>query len=291
MRYEGSIVALVTPFTEEGLVDSCALQLLIERQIEAGTNAIVICGTTGEAPTLSDEEYCKVLEESLQIARGRIPIIAGTGSYSTAATVEKTHFAKEAGAAACLVIFPYYNRPTAAGVYKHVEAIAAVGLPIILYHNPVRTGSRLSALDLLHLLSMDEVIALKDSSGEIDLFLQLVHSSQKPIFTGDDLHTLPFMAVGAKGIISVIANVIPKEWKEMADFCLEGNFFKAKEIFSRFYPLCKSMTLETNPQCVKFALGLMGLCRSNLRLPLVEPAELHQEKIRSAMQPLLLCVS
>jgi 4-hydroxy-tetrahydrodipicolinate synthase len=291
MRCEGSIVALVTPFTEEGRVDKHAFCLLIERQIEAGTDAIVICGTTGETPTLSDEEQSELLLEGIQIAEGRVPIIAGTGSYSTADTIEKTRFAKQAGAAACLVISPYYNRPTPVGIYKHIEAVAAVGLPIIFYHNPVRTGSRLSASDLLHLLSMDGVIALKESSGEIDLFLQLVHYSQKPILTGDDLHTLSFMAVGAKGIISVIANVIPKEWKEMVGLCLRGDFLAAREIFYRFYPLCKSMTLETNPQCVKFALGLMGLCRSEMRLPLVEPTEANQEKIRDAMLALFSTLS
>jgi len=287
MRCEGSIVALVTPFDEDGSIDMRALCMLIERQIEAGTQAIVICGSTGETPTLSDTEQREVLEESLRIAEGRIPIIAGTGGYSTAATVAKTRQAKEIGAAACLVVFPYYNRPTPAGVRKHFEALANVGISLILYHHPGRTGLRLPAADLIDLLAMDEVIAIKESSGDIDLFLELIHSSDKPVLTGDDLHTIPFIAAGGKGVISVIANVIPKEWKQMADFCLQGDFVSARELFDRFYPLCKTMTLETNPQCVKFALSLMGLSRKELRLPLIEPLDSTQEKIRIAMQPLL----
>lgn len=287
MRCEGSIVALVTPFDADGSMDMRALRMLIERQIEAGTQAIVICGSTGETPTLTDDEQHEVLEESVRIAEGRIPIIAGTGCYSTAETVAKTRQAKELGAAACLVVFPYYNRPTPAGVRKHFEVLAKVGMPLILYHHPGRTGLRLPAADLIDLLAMDEMIAIKDCSAEIDLFLELIHSSDKPVLTGDDLHTIPFMAAGGKGVISVIANVIPKEWKEMADFCLQGDFVSARKLFYRFYPLCKTMTLDPNPQCIKFALSLMGLCRSDLRLPLFGPRESAQEEIRNAMQPLL----
>ncbi len=287
MRCEGSIVALVTPFTEDDQVDFLALRRLIERQIEAGTNAIVICGSTGETPTLSHEEQGEVLVESLRIADGRIPIIAGTGSYSTASTIAATRFAQQCGAAACLVILPYYNRPTARGVRQHFAALAKEGIPLIPYHHPGRTGLRLSAADLIDLLSMEEVIGIKDCSGEIDLIQELIHSSDKPILTGDDLHTLFFMGVGGKGVISVVANLIPQEWKAMTDLCLQGDLSAARELFYRLYPLCKSLALESNPQCIKYALGVMGLCRGDLRLPLVQPLEETQEKIRSALQRLL----
>ncbi len=266
-----------------------ALRVLIERQIDAGTDALVILGTTGETPTLSAQEQHEVLAVSIQIAAKRIPIIAGTGSYCTASAVEKTREAKRLGADACLVVFPYYNRPTPHGVRRHTEELANVGMPLILYHHPGRTGLRLSARSLAELLMIPEVIGIKDASGEIDLAIQLISMTDKAVLTGDDPQTLPLIAAGGKGVISVVANVIPQAWKQMVDLCLAGDFASARSLFYRHYPLCKTMVLETNPQCVKYALSLMGLCQSGLRLPLMEPQESVQKEIYQEMQKLGIC--
>jgi len=280
---QGSIVALVTPFDDHGQVDTTALRSLIERHIVSGTDAIVVCATTGEAPTLSAQEQREVIEESVRIAARRIPIIAGTGTYATGSSVEKTRDAQKAGADACLVVFPYYNRPTPIGIQRHIEEIARVGMPLIPYHHPGRTGVRLSAQFLAALMALPEVVAIKDCSGDMDAIIQLISMTDKPVLTGDDVYSPALIAVGGKGVISVLANVIPKEWKEMIDLCLRGNFSAARDIFYRFYPLYRAMALETNPQCVKYAVGLLGLCRDHLRLPLLVPQDVVQEEIRQEM--------
>jgi 4-hydroxy-tetrahydrodipicolinate synthase len=284
MRYEGSIVALITPFEDDGSVDMASLRLLIERQIEAGVDSISVCGTTGEAPTLSEDEERELFEETIHIVDGRCKVILGTGSLSTSEAVKKTREAQRVGADACLVVFPYYNRPSPHGVRKHFEEIAKVGLPMIPYHHPGRTGIRLPAGALLDLLSMEEIVAIKETTCDMELVTQLANGTDKPILSGDDSMTLAHIAVGGKGVVSVIANLIPKEWKELNDLCLQGNFTAAREIYWRFYPLLKAIMSDPNPQGIKCAMSIMGLCKSRLRLPMTEPHENVQEEIRNQMQ-------
>jgi 4-hydroxy-tetrahydrodipicolinate synthase len=284
MKCEGCFTPLVTPFNHDGSIDKGALDHLLERQVEARIDGIVVLGTTAETPTLSDEEQQFIVKRSIEISSGQTKIVVGTGSYSTDAAVKKTKEAKTLGADACLVVFPYYNRPTAEGVRRHFEEIAKVGLPIILYNHPGRTGLRLNAKEILSLLEIPEVIGLKDSSGDIDLWVELIETCHKSILTGDDLQTPSLAALGGGGVISILANLFPKEWKEMTSLCLRGDFVSARSILYRFAPICRAMVLETNPQCVKYALSVLGYCQSTMRLPLIEPKVHVQAKIQALMQ-------
>jgi 4-hydroxy-tetrahydrodipicolinate synthase len=286
MKCEGCFTPLVTPFNSDGSIDKKSLNFLLKRQIDAEIDGIVVLGTTAETPTLSDHEQREIIEESVALSAGRCKIIVGTGSYDTATAIKKTKEAKKMGADACLVVFPYYNRPTAEGVRKHFEEIAKVGLPILLYNHPGRTGLKLSAKAILQLMDIPEVIGLKDSSGDIDLWVQLIENSEKSVLTGDDLQTPALAALGGKGVISILANLFPKEWKEMTEHCLRADFASARSILYRFASICRAMVLETNPQCVKYALSLLGFCQSTMRLPLIEPQEAVQIEIQKLMREL-----
>jgi len=280
----GSIVALATPFTKDNEVDFAALGSLIEWHYAEGTAAVVLCGTTGEAPTLSHEEQIKVIKEGVKISKGRIPIIAGTGGYDTRSSVMKTNEAKECGADACLVVFPYYNRPTPEGCLAHFTEIGKLGFPMIVYHHPGRTGIKLPAKMLAKISQIPSVVAIKEASGDLDYAIEVMQTTLKPLLSGDDALTIPLMASGAVGVISIVANVIPREWVKLTDFLAASNLSGAQEHFKRFYSLCKAMVLETNPQCVKYAMSLMGKCQAAMRLPLLEPQEPHKMQIRSEME-------
>jgi 4-hydroxy-tetrahydrodipicolinate synthase len=279
--FHGSIVALVTPFTKEGEVDLDTLQQLIEWHIEEGTDAIVLCGTTGESPTLSDQEQESIFQRAVSVARGRIPLIAGTGTYDTRKSVEKTRKAKEIGVDACLVIVPYYNRPTPEGCIIHYQHIASVGLPVIVYHHPGRTGVNLSSSTLGDIANIPNIVAIKEASGGLALIKEL--SSHIPIFAGDDALVLPMMELGAKGVISVMANLMPRAWKEFVRTCEQKDFIKGRELHDKYVPLCQAVMLETNPQGIKYALGLIGKCSSSLRLPLIEPSLNTQDRIKDLL--------
>ncbi len=281
--FRGSIVALATPFNSQGEVDFHILCELIEWHIESGTDAIVLCGTTGEAPTLSHEETIKIFKEGVLAAKGRIPIIAGTGSYDTAKAVQLTAEAKEAGADGALVVLPYYSRPTPEGCFQHFQELSKIGLPMIVYHHPGRIGIKLSIKDLARISELPNIAAIKDATADLDYALELMHKIKTPVLTGDDTIALPMLASGAVGIISIVANIIPRQWKIFTTLMLADEVGEGREFFSRYYPLVKSMVLENNPQCVKYALGAMGKCSSKLRLPLVEPQEAVKQQIVSEM--------
>jgi 4-hydroxy-tetrahydrodipicolinate synthase len=284
MKIRGSIVALITPFQPSGELDMAALHGLIDMHLAEGTDAIMCCGTTAEAPTLDEEEQVRIIRETVQRVAGRVPVIAGTGFNSTRKTKKMTQAAKACGVDACLVVIPYYNRPTFEGIEQHFAAIADVGLPIILYHHPARTGVRLTAEQLVEICKNPMIGAVKEASGEVDLALQFMHHSSKPLFSGDDTLTLPLMAAGAQGDISIVANVIPRLWHELTDACLSSDMKRARVLQACTLDLCKALVLETNPQGVKFALSLMGKCHGAMRLPLVMPREKTQHAIREAMQ-------
>lgn len=284
--FKGSAVAIITPFTANGEVDYKAFKELIDWHAVEGTHAIVCCGTTGEAPTLSTEEQMEIFKAAIDVSNKRVPIIAGTGTYDTRKTVEKTKKAKELGADGCLVVVPYYNRPTAEGCIAHYTEVSKVGLPTIVYHHPGRTGIKLSAQTLAEIAGLPSVVAIKEASGGLELIEEIKKISDISVFSGDDSLTYAMMERGAVGVISVVANVIPKPWKEMTESFLQGNRKAAKELDNLYAPLVQSMGLETNPQCVKYAVSLLGKCQPHLRLPLLQPRESTKLAILQAVTQL-----
>jgi 4-hydroxy-tetrahydrodipicolinate synthase len=282
--FKGSIVALVTPFDTQGAVDFKSLCALIEWHVASGTDAIVLCGTTGEAPTLSFEEKLSLFREGVRAAKGRIPILAGTGTYDTLKSVQLTKEAARIGVEGALVVLPYYSRPTEEGCFLHFQELSKVGLPLIVYHHPGRTGIKLSIPSLVRLSELSHVVAIKDATGDIHCALEWM--SQKnpiPLLCGDDSGALPWMALGASGVISIVANILPAPWKKLTAFLLENRWSEGRDFFNRYYPLVKAMVLETNPQCVKYALSKMGRCSPDLRLPLIQPQEAAKQQIVNEM--------
>lgn len=284
MQIRGSIVAIVTPFLSDGELDIPALHGLIDMHLTEGTHAIVCCGTTGEAPTLEEEEQIRVIQETVTRVAGRIPVIAGTGSNCTKKAITMTQRARACGADACLVVVPYYNRPMFEGIKGHFHAVADVGLPVIFYHHPSRTGLKLPCEQLVDICEHPMIYGIKEGSGDLDLMQQFIRFSNKPLFSGDDVIALPQMAAGAQGIISIVANVIPRQWSQFATACLIGDFAQAHQIYGEVAELCQSLVLETNPQGVKFALSLLEKCQSTLRLPMLIPRFKTQKAIFAALE-------
>ncbi len=281
---KGSITALVTPFKKDLTIDLKAFEELIEWQIEEKTDAILVCGSTGEVALLSHEEQMLLIKHAVQVAKKRIPIIAGTGFSQTSATVEKTQKAKALGADACLVIVPYYVRPTEEGCFAHFAAVNQVGLPMIVYHHPGRTGTKLSPQGFAKIAALEHVMGLKEGTVDINYFLELKRYISIPVYSGDDVLALPHLACGSQGVCSIVGNVIPGLWKEMIDCMLRYELKEGKILFESMYELCRSLVIETNPQCVKYALSLLKKCSPYLRLPLVEPREETKQEISKALQ-------
>jgi 4-hydroxy-tetrahydrodipicolinate synthase len=280
--FEGSIVALITPF-KEGEVDYQALENLIEFHINNHTDAILVCGTTGESPTLTFEEHEKVIEEAVRIARGRIKIIAGTGANATHEAIELSTHAQRVGADACLLVAPYYNKPTQEGLYRHFKAIAEeVSIPIILYNIPSRTGVEIAPETIYRLAKEHEnIIGSKESTPNMDRISELKRllGDNFTILSGDDSLTLPMMALGAKGVISVANNIMPREVKQMVDYALKGDFSKAREMHYYLYELFKVLFTETNPIPVKTACWALGMCEKEFRLPMCEMKPENERKL------------
>jgi 4-hydroxy-tetrahydrodipicolinate synthase len=280
--FEGSIVALITPF-KGGEVDYQALENLIEFHINNHTDAILVCGTTGESPTLTFEEHEKVIEEAVKIARGRIKIIAGTGANATHEAIELSTHAQRVGADACLLVAPYYNKPTQEGLYRHFKAIAEeVSIPIILYNIPSRTGVEIAPETIYRLVKEHEnIIGSKESTPNMDRISELKRllGDNLTILSGDDSLTLPMMALGAKGVISVANNIMPREVKQMVDRSLKGDFKKAREMHYYLYELFKVLFIETNPIPVKTACWALGMCEKEFRLPMCEMKPENERKL------------
>jgi 4-hydroxy-tetrahydrodipicolinate synthase len=268
MRLEGSIVALVTPFIG-GEVDFDALGRLIEYQLDNGTQGLVPCGSTGESPTLTHEEHDRVIEFVVDRARGRVPVIAGTGSNSTEEALRLTKHAKSIGADACLVVNPYYNKPTQEGIYLHVKAIAEVGLPIVLYNNPWRTGVELTAKTIARMYrDIPLVVADKEATGKLDLASAIANRCDITILSGDDSLTVPLCSVGAKGVVSVLANLLPREVRSLCDAIAANDLADATRQHLKLFPLFKAMFVETNPIPIKAAMAMAGMIENELRMPL-----------------------
>ncbi|OQX54563.1 MAG: 4-hydroxy-tetrahydrodipicolinate synthase [Candidatus Omnitrophica bacterium 4484_213] len=265
--FQGSYVALVTPF-KDGAVDDEKLRELVESQIKQGTNGILPCGCTGEAATLTHEEQKRIIKIVVETVNKRVPVLAGTGSNSTAEAYDLTKYAKEAGANAALVITPYYNKPTSEGQFRHYAKLAELGIPIILYNVPSRTGISMLPETVARLSKIDNIVAIKEASGSLEQVSKILALCDITVLSGDDSLTLPMMAIGGKGVVSVVANIVPAEVAQMTSAFLEGNIQKAKDLHYKLFPLCKAMFIETNPIPVKTAMKLLGQLNGELRLPL-----------------------
>ena len=269
--FSGSLVALVTPFAD-GVVDYETLRELVNFQINSGTDGIVPTGTTGESPTLTHDENKQVIKVVVKEAAGRVPVIAGTGSNSTAEAIDLTDFARQVGADGSLQVLPYYNKPTQEGMYQHFSTIAReVDLPMVLYNIPGRCSVNLEPRTIVKLAEIENIVAIKEASGQLDQVSQIALSTSLTILSGDDSLTLPIASVGGKGVISVVANIVPTDVKALTDAILEGDFATARQWHNKLFTLASAMLgLATNPIPIKAAMGLLQLSSPQMRLPMVD---------------------
>jgi len=288
---KGSIVAIATPMVEGGALDLPALGKLIDFHVANGTAGIVIVGTTGESPTVDVEEHCRLIAAAVEFARGRVPVIAGTGGNSTTEAIALTSFAKNAGVSCCLSVVPYYNKPTQEGLYRHFRTVAEkVDLPMVLYNVPGRTVADLANDTVLRLAQVAGIVGLKDATADIGRGSELLRALKAAgkrefaVYSGDDLNALPLMLMGGHGVISVTANVAPKLMSEMCAAALAGDLVTARARNDRLLPLHRGLFVEANPIPVKWALAEMGLIHNVLRLPLVPLSTQHHETVRSALR-------
>lgn len=268
--WRGCFTALVTPF-RDGKVDERALEGLIEKQVEGGVRGVVVAGTTGEAPTLLQEEYERLLRSCVRRAAGRVSVLAGTGTYSTAESIERTRVAIDAGVQAVMVVTPYYNRPGPEGLRRHFLAIAdSSSVPMLLYNIPSRTGSEIPVGLALELGQHPRIEAIKDATQSAAKASELIAGGGLAVLSGDDALTLPWMALGASGVVSVASNIVPAEVSGLVDACLQGDFEKARLVHFRLLPLFQALFLESNPAPAKALLALLGSCTAEVRSPLTE---------------------
>ncbi len=288
LSFAGLGVALVTPFTRGGALDEAAHRRLVKRQVQGGVSVLVPCGTTGESATLTEAEQQQVVAITLEEAKG-VPVLAGAGSNDTRQAIEKSRAMAALGVAGVLSVGPYYNKPTPEGFYRHFTAIAdASHVPVVAYNVPGRTGSNIDTQTLLRLAGHPNITAVKEASGDIGQVMDLLR--QRPagfeVLSGDDAVTLPYMALGAEGVISVVANQAPRPMADLVAACARADYAVARAIHERLLELMKLNFVESNPIPVKAALALMGLCEESFRLPLVPPAEATREKLRAALREL-----
>jgi len=284
--FSGALTALITPF-RDGTVDEAALRELVEWQIQSGIDGLVACGSTGESATLTHSEHDQVVKLVVEQARRRVPVIAGTGSNSTAEAIRLTAFAREIRADGALLISPYYNKPTQEGIYKHYKMVAAnVDLPLIVYNIPGRTASNILPETFARMCDIKQVVGIKEASGSMDQISDILRlcGDRLTLLSCDDSATLPLMAIGAKGVIATISNVMPRETHELAGAGLRRDFGRARQIHFTMLPLMRALFLETNPIPVKQACALMGKCANEVRMPLTPMSSGPAEKLRSVMR-------
>ena len=285
--FEGSFVALVTPFKDDESLDEAKLKELIELQIDGGTHGIVPCGTTGESPSLTEEEHDRVIELTVETVNGRVPIIAGTGSNSTMRTLRATEHAKAAGADAALIVTPYYNKPNQQGLYAHYMKIAeSVDIPIVIYNVPGRCGTDILSETVAQLAEHPNIVGLKEATGELKRASEVVSMCPDDfvVLSGDDINTLPILSVGGKGVISVVANVNPADIAETCNAFKAGNIELARKLHYKTMQLAVDLFIETNPIPAKTALMLMGKLNGQLRLPLAPLTPANQETLRQTLE-------
>jgi 4-hydroxy-tetrahydrodipicolinate synthase len=290
--FRGTGTALVTPFKKDGSLDERTLRRLIDFQIKGGIEALIPVGTTGESPTLTYEEHYRVFDIVIEQANGRVKIFAGTGSNNTEEAIEQSKRAKKAGADAALVVGPYYNKPTQEGYFQHYRAIAeSVDIPIIVYNVPGRTGGNIEAATTLRMATeISSIIAVKEASGNMAQIMEIARNKPEgfSLLSGDDALTLPMMAVGGDGCISVVANESPRNFSDMVRFCLKGRWDKALALHNNLLPLMNVNFIEANPIPVKASLAMMGMIEEVYRLPLVPIGEKNREKLKAVLKELAL---
>lgn len=277
---------MITPF-RDGKVDEPGLRRLVEFHLEQGTDGLVPCGTTGESVSMTEEEQLRVIEIVVETVNKRIPVIAGTGTNGTAKTIKMTKKAKEVGADAALVVTPYYNKPTQQGLYLHFEAITKeTDLPLVLYNVPSRTSVNMLPETVARLAKIPTVVAVKEASGSMDQVSQIIQScrSDFAVLSGDDSLTLPMLSLGGSGVISVVGNIAPAPMSEMVRAYRAGNVARAQELHYQMFDLCRAMFYETNPIPVKTAAGFLGLCSSELRLPMCPMGEANRQKLEQVLK-------
>jgi 4-hydroxy-tetrahydrodipicolinate synthase len=289
--FSGSFVAMVTPF-KNGKIDEAKVRELVEMHIAGGTDGLIPCGTTGESPTLSHDEHRRLVELVVEAARKRITVIAGTGSNATSEAVDLTKHAERAGATGALVVSPYYNKPTQEGLYRHFRAVAdAVQIPIIVYNIASRTAVNIETATMARLArDCRNVVGVKEASGSLDQMAQVI-AACGPDFTvlsGDDNLTLPLMAIGGHGVISVIANLVPRETADMVHAALDGDWKRARDLHYKLLPLARAAFLETNPIPIKEAMAMAGMLSAEFRLPMCPMGEANRETLRGILKPYAL---
>ena len=287
--FTGCGTAMVTPFLRDGALDEATLVRLIHRQIEAGIDFLVPCGTTGESPTLTREEHLRVVELTVDVVKGKVPVLAGAGGYNTADVIALACELAAIGVDGVLSVTPYYNKPTQEGLYQHYRAIAnATTLPIILYSVAGRTGVNIEPPTVKRLAGIDNIIGIKEASGSISQMAAILNSVPEGflVLSGDDAIALPLIALGGRGVISVVSNEIPEEMTYLTTLCLKGDFTRAREIQRRYQILMEANFVESNPIPVKAAMAEMGLLEPVWRLPLVAPKAENQQRIRDVLASL-----
>ncbi len=285
--FHGSMVALVTPMRDDGAIDDQSFAQLVEFHVENGTDALVVVGTTGESATLDHKEHCDLIRRAVELSKGRLPIIAGTGANSTREAIDLTRCAMQAGADACLLVTPYYNKPTQEGLYRHFKAVAeAVPIPQILYNVPGRTACDMLNETVERLAEISNIVGIKDATGDMVRGKELIErcGDKLDVFSGDDATTLELMRLGGKGGISVTANVAPRDMHEMCAAALAGDFDRASAINDRLMPVHKNLFVEANPIPVKWAMYEMGLIPPGIRLPLTLLSEKYHDTVRQALK-------
>src|SRR5918996_2948650 len=291
--FTGCGTALVTPFMRDGSIDEPGVRRLARRQIDAGIHFLVPCGTTGESPTLSEDERVRIVELIVEEAAGRVPVLAGAGGYDTREVIHTAQQMKRLGAAGILSVTPYYNKPTQEGLFQHYSRIAGeVGLPVIVYNVPGRTGCNVEVRTLARLSQVPNIVGVKEASGNVSQMCEVCRAVPEDflVLSGDDALTLPLMAVGGRGIISVASNEIPAEMSQMVEAAERGDFATARQIHTRLLPLLLGNFIESNPGPVKFAMAAMGLCEDVFRLPMVSPRPAAKDKLLGILKELGLPV-
>ncbi len=284
MNLVGTFTALVTPFNKNGSVDYAALRNFVEWQIANGVDGIVPVGTTGESPTLANDEHLAVIAETVAIAKGKALVIAGTGANATSEALELTREALKLGADATLQVTPYYNKPNSEGLYRHFSAIADVGLPVVLYNVPGRAGKEIPLDLVVRLAANPQIAAIKEAAGSVERVSAIRNACEMTVLSGDDSLTLPMISVGASGVISVASNVIPAEMSKLVRLACAGDMMGARELHRLYYALFRDLFIDTNPIPVKTALAMMGRLENVFRLPLCEPSEKVREQLMHTLR-------
>jgi 4-hydroxy-tetrahydrodipicolinate synthase len=285
-KFKGLGVAMVTPFNADGSIDYLGLERLTNHLIDGGVNYLVVMGTTGENPTINNEEQQAILQKVIEINARRLPIVFGIGGNSTAAVVERLKSENLEGVDGILCVSPYYNKPSQEGIYQHYKAVSdATPLPVIMYNVPGRTGSLVSAETTLRIAQLPNIVCTKEASGSLDICMDVIRGAPEDfgVISGDDNYTMPYIAAGMQGVISVLGNAYPKEFSQMVNYALDGDFKNAKHLHYKLLPLMKAIFMDGNPGGVKYALNKLGICQDEFRLPVVPVNKTTEKSLDGAM--------